>query len=382
MDREKCKNIAFVVGFFEGHITCTIELVKDLVSLGHNITLYVLDQYSERYKMTGAKLKIYSIEKKDLYKTENSLVCLTMVRSLDAVLTQAQKEQEKFDYLIVDSLLDGKEMNKIFKASTVISIFTCQYALLPFDFIKQFNQEILKLMIPLNKKFNLEMMDYFTANSYPNSKYKLFLTSREFHSKIYQLDDSFFFIGPSIEDKPIDKSFPFKKDLNKKLIYISLGTIYNDNIDFFKKCIEAFGSSKEFQLIISVGKLIDIKKFGNVPENIYIYNFVPQLQILKEADIFISHGGLNSINERLFLAEKPIIVVPQFGDQYLNAYQVAILECGITLEKEKITVDILKNAVNSIITDKEKFNNGVQNIVKSFKNARNERENKLKKIFI
>lgn len=383
MDNKKSKSILFIQGVFEGHVTSTIELVNDLISLGYNVSCYVLDQFAKRYENTDAKLIIYSIEKKDLYQNKNSFRDLLLFRCLDTILTQGKKEKEKYDYLLVDSLFDGKEINKIFKASAVISVHTLPHIQFPLDLIKQANKEVSNLVSILNKKFNLDFKDPLTIISNPNAKYKLVLTSRKFQSSLVCLDHSFYFIGPSfIEKKPIDKSFPFKKDLNKKLIYISLGTVFNNNTDFFKLCIKAFAFSKKFQLILSIGKSNDIKEFGKLPDNVYIYNFVPQQQILAEADIFISHGGLNSINERLILSKKPLIIIPQFGDQFSNAYQIALLGAGISLDKDKVNEDDLKNAVNSILDDGEKYKKRVEKILESFQNARNERKKILKKLLI
>ena len=49
------------MGVFEGHVTGIIEVIKDLKSLGHNVTCYALDKYEERLKLTGARLITYSI---------------------------------------------------------------------------------------------------------------------------------------------------------------------------------------------------------------------------------------------------------------------------------------------------------------------------------
>jgi len=381
MTEEKSKKILFILGFMEGHITSSIKLVEDLVSLGHNIYCYIFEQFVERFKNTGAKLKVISFNK-DLSQNGISDIDFNMFRSLESILSQAEKDQEKYDYLLVDSVFDGKAMNKIFKTSAVISIHTLQQIYFPEDFIKQSNEGIVKIMGSLNKKYNIDMKDPYDIVAHPNADYKLVLTSKEFQSSKVPIDDSFYYIGPSsFEERPKDKSFPFKKDPNKKLIYISLGTLFNNNIDFFKMCIKAFASSKEFQIIISVGKFLDLKVFGNPPDNVYIYNYVPQHEILKEAEIFISHGGLNSINERLLLSKKPLIVVPQFGDQFANAAQIKLFEAGIVLEKEKVNEDAIKNAVNSIIVEEEKYNKGVQKIVQSFEKAKNERKSILEKIF-
>lgn len=381
MIKEKSKNILYILGFSEGHITSTIKLVEDLVSLGHNIYCYVSEQYAERFKNTGAKLEVFSINKEPL--SEISYPDFIIFRNLESILSQAAKDKKKYDYLLVDSLIDGKAINKIFKASTVISIHTLQHSYFPEDFVKQIEKKMVKLMSSLNKKYNIDLKSPCEIIAHPNADYKLVLTSKEFQSSKVLIDDSFYFIGPSsFEEKPIDKSFPFKKDSSKKLIYISLGTLFNDNIEFFKLCIKAFAFSKEFQLILSVGKACDLKVFGNPPDNVYIYNFVPQNQILKEAEIFISHGGLNSINESLLMFKKPLIVVPQFSDQFDNADQIKLFEAGIVLEKEKVNEETIKNAVNSLIVEEEKYKRGVQKIVESFEKAKNERKSILEKILI
>ena len=172
-----------------------------------------------------------------------------------------------------------------------------------------------------------------------------------------------------------------KKIKIKKLIYISLGTIFNKEFDFYFKCIEAFKDSKDYQIIMSVGKAVDIKQFGDVPKNISIYNYVPQVQLLADVDIFITHGGLNSTQERL-LAGIPLIVIPQNYDQFDNAKRVVQLEAGISLDKNKIEVDVLKKAVNDIVSNFGKYKNGVAKIAKSFKDSADNRKNIYKKLFV
>jgi UDP:flavonoid glycosyltransferase YjiC (YdhE family) len=44
-------------------------------------------------------------------------------------------------------------------------------------------------------------------------------------------------------------------------------------------------------------------------EHIYIFDTVPQLEVLKHADVFITHGGINSIKESVY-AVVPMLVYP------------------------------------------------------------------------
>ena len=383
MSTKNGKNILVLMGLFDGHIPGMIEIIKDLTSLGHNVTCYILDKFKDRLKNTGTKLKVFSIPPINVppYMPKKAVNVFITGYSYDAILTDAVKSEDKYDYLLVDSFFDGNEINKIFKIPIVISVY-----IFPLGeetpFVKDFEERRLKPIIPVNKKFNLNIRDFLRVHYIADAKYKLMLTSKLFHPQSEVIDDSFYFIGPSIEERPIDNNFNFKKDENKKLIYISLGTIFNDNFEVFKQFVEAFRNWKDFQVVISIGKHFDVKDLGDLPENILAFNFVPQLQILKIADIFITHGGINSINEAILLNNLPVIVIPQEIDQFDNAKQIEKLEAGINIDNNNLSSEIIRNAVIKFLENEKKYKIGVEKICKSFKEAREERKEVYKKLFI
>ena len=303
-----------------------------------------------------------------------------MSKFYDGVISKAINSEEKFDYLLYDSFFDGNEINKIFKIPNIVAVYVFPVGEMTPLVKNKLSFRMLSIN-PINKKYNLNLRDFIIIHYKGEAKYKLMLTSKLFHVESKIIDDSFYFIGPSIEERPTDKSFIFQKDENKKLIYIYLGTIFNKCTEFYKKCIEAFGNLKEFQIIISIGKSLNIKDLGELPKNIYFYNYVPQLQVLKIADIFITHGGINSINEGILLNKLPLIVVPQELDQFDNAKQIEKFGAGIALDGKNINQEILKNSVFEILKNENKYKIGIETIAKSFKEAREERRKIYEKIF-
>ena len=241
MSTKNGKNILALMGIFHGHVPGMIEVVKDLTSLGHNVTCYVLDKFKDRVKDTGAKLKVFTIPPihRSPHSPKRAINCLIAGFSYDAIITDALKSEDKYDYLLIDSFFDGSELNKIFKIPTIISVY-----IFPLGeetpYVKKFEQKRLEPIIPVNKKFNLNIRDFIRVHYIADSKYKLMLTSKLFHPESKAIDSSFYFIGPSIEERPIDNNFNYKKDENKKLIYISLGTIFTNNLEIFKQFVEAF----------------------------------------------------------------------------------------------------------------------------------------------
>jgi MGT family glycosyltransferase len=65
---------------------------------------------------------------------------------------------------------------------------------------------------------------------------------------------------------------------------------------------------------------------------------VPQLQVLDRAALFVTHGGMNSVNEAM-RAGVPTLVVPQGADQPLVARRVVELGAGLALRTEDATAE-------------------------------------------
>jgi MGT family glycosyltransferase len=101
-----------------------------------------------------------------------------------------------------------------------------------------------------------------------------------------------------------------------------------------------------------VGDRIDIAALGPVPANFQVAPHVAQLEVLAEADVFVSHGGLNSTMESLFYGV-PLVVMPATREQRLTARRVRELGLGVVLEREGLTAEGLRQAARLAATDPE-----------------------------
>jgi MGT family glycosyltransferase len=76
---------------------------------------------------------------------------------------------------------------------------------------------------------------------------------------------------------------------------------------------------------ITVDKTLQ-KTLGAIPGNIYVYSYVPQVEVLRHADVFLTHCGMNSVNEAMSRGV-PMVAMPFINDQISNAKK--IIELGI-----------------------------------------------------
>ena len=55
---------------------------------------------------------------------------------------------------------------------------------------------------------------------------------------------------------------------------------------------------------------IDLEKFRGLPDNFLVRQYVPQQQLLEHVDLFITHAGMNSVNEAICFGVPMIMLHP------------------------------------------------------------------------
>ena len=140
------------------------------------------------------------------------------------------------------------------------------------------------------------------------------------------------------------KVLPNKKK-ERPLVYISMGTVINERPDFYNKCIEAL-KDMNVDVIISCGNSLDQKLLGELPPNVQVYPYVDQLDVLSRADAFITHCGMNSVSESLYMAA-PMVLYPQTSEQNAVARKTKEIGAGVLLADDSAAG--IKAAVQEIL---------------------------------
>jgi MGT family glycosyltransferase len=179
---------------------------------------------------------------------------------------------------------------------------------------------------------------------------KIVFLPRAFQPGGETFGEDYLFVGPSLQphrDKSLN--FPFEQLGTQPLLYISLGTVFNNQIDFYRMCLTAFGDTG-WQVVLSIGPDIDRAALPAIPANFIVATRVPQLDILSRVSLFISHGGMNSTMESLYYGV-PLVVIPQISEQRATAQRVQELGLGSALDRETVTADELSEVVAQVAHD-------------------------------
>jgi zeaxanthin glucosyltransferase len=157
--------------------------------------------------------------------------------------------------------------------------------------------------------------------------------------------------GPFHNGKGREKvNFPWERLTGEPLIYASTGTILNGQVDVFRTIVAAVAKNKNLQLVLSIGDQIDPKQIGSAPNNAIIVRQAPQLELLKQTTVCITHAGLNTALESLAQGV-PQLAIPVTYDQPGVAARIAHHKTGVVTSLDKLTADHLALLLEEVLTD-------------------------------
>ncbi|MFF7261831.1 glycosyltransferase [Streptomyces sp. NPDC008159] len=136
----------------------------------------------------------------------------------------------------------------------------------------------------------------------------------------------------------------------EKVLLVSLGSAFTKQPDFYRACVRAFGDLPGWHLVLQVGRHVDPAELGEIPANVEVRDWVPQLAVLEQADAFITHAGAGGSQEGLATAT-PMVAVPQAVDQFGNADMLQSLGVARHLPMEEATAATLREAVLALVDD-------------------------------
>ncbi|MEH7374382.1 macrolide family glycosyltransferase [Neobacillus drentensis] len=378
--------VLFINAGSEGHINPTIGVVHELISRGEEVVYFTIEAFRERIEKTGAIVRTLDDQKflkafisggrNYLLERINGLL-LTADIVIPSVLEQI--EGEHFDYIIHDSMFGcGRILAQILKLPAINSCTSFAQTkesfdqmleqlskIIPTEVGKEINDEYQGLTAMVKEKYDVEIHSPYDVFCNP-APLTIVYTTREFQPFGETFDQTYKFIGPSISTRLIQENFDLIAIKGKRPIYISLGTVFNQAIDFYKLCFESFGNSNH-TVVMSIGEKVQISDLGEVPKNFIVKNYVPQTEVLKNTKLFITHGGMNSTHEGLYYGV-PLIVIPQSADQPIIAGQVANIGAGIKLQMQGLTANQLREAAEYVLNTPS-FHKAVSNIRESFQNS-------------
>lgn len=184
---------------------------------------------------------------------------------------------------------------------------------------------------------------------------ELVLCPREFDFPIVaQSFDRRIYAGACVANIPADngKTFDWSQiDTAKEIVYCSVGShphLAKNRRKLFSAAINALKERPRLHFILQASDLEDLKQCHPLPANVTVCEWVPQMEVLSRASLFITHGGLSSVRESIFHGV-PMLVFPWGVDQPGNAARVEYHNLGQRGNAAKVTPAVMGRMIDDIL---------------------------------
>jgi MGT family glycosyltransferase len=343
-----------------GHVNPSLEVIRELVSRGHRVTYANDPSYGEIVRGMGAELKPYrsTLPGPDRSWSDDPIDGLTVfLDDAVAMLPQlrAAYADDRPDLFLYD--IAGAPARLLAEQWGIPAV-----QLSPTFVAWQGYEQEMRPMVeairadPRGADYYDRFTAWLTANGSSVTDSLAFqgrpdrclvLIPRVMQPHADRVDERVYtFVGPVLGDRG-----SWQRPAGaERVLLVSLGSEFTDHPDFYRRCVAAFGDLPGWHTVLQIGRHVDPAVLGEVPDTVAVHPWVAQLAILREADAFLTHGGMGGSVEGLFCGT-PMLVAPQAADQFDNADRLAGLGVARRIDSATSTVEELRAALLGLTGD-------------------------------
>lgn len=218
----------------------------------------------------------------------------------------------------------------------------------PFELIPRVGEWVQESLVDLQVRMGVPEQQARDAGDLRFSDHLvLAFTAAALVGDVDRFPDHYRFVGPSTHARVETAEFPWDwLDPARPHVLVSLGTV-NQTVGerFYNVAVEAVRDLDVQAVVVAPPEMI-----ADVPDNVWVQPFVPQLALLDRVDAVVGHGGHNTTCEALAHG-LPLVLAPIRDDQPIVAAQVVDAGAGIRVKFGRVQPATLRAAIEQVLTE-------------------------------
>ncbi|WP_329185458.1 macrolide-inactivating glycosyltransferase [Streptomyces sp. NBC_01428] len=348
-----------------GHVNPSIEVIRELVARGHRVTYAIPPAFADKVAETGAEPKLWNStlptdDDPDAWGTE-------LIDHIEPFLADALQAEPQLaaayagdepDLVLYDITAYPARVLAHRWGVPLVQLSPSMVAWEGYD------EEVGKPLFeplkqtPRGKAFYETFAGWIAGNGMDLSVEDfmgrpdrcLVLMPRALQPNADRVDEErYTFVGACQGDRSAQGEWRRPAGAGRVLL-VSLGSSFTKQPAFYRACAEAFGDLRDWHVVLQIGTFVDPAELGELPDNVEVHSWVPQLSVLRQADAFITHAGSGGSQEGLATAT-PMVAVPQAADQFGNADMLQALGVARHLPASEASAAALREAVLAVADD-------------------------------
>lgn len=138
-------------------------------------------------------------------------------------------------------------------------------------------------------------------------------------------------------------------DEDRPLVYVTLGTFSNNDLDLFRLILEAL-AREPVNVLATIGRNNDPLLLGPLADNARVVQFIPQAELLPHCAAVVHHAGAGT-TFGVLAHGLPAVALPQSADNFIITQRLAAAGAAHTLMPGQVTGDAVRSGVRAVLED-------------------------------
>lgn len=149
----------------------------------------------------------------------------------------------------------------------------------------------------------------------------------------------------------LDALFARRLSGQRRLIYAGFGSFFTTDLDILHRLFDAVAQQRDWDLVISLGGRYEPKDLGHLPDNVHVFSWLPQPEVLRHTDVAVTHGGINTIDECVLCAVPMLIYCGFETDMAGNTSRVVHHGIGLAGDRQRDSPDAIGKQIERLMTE-------------------------------
>jgi UDP:flavonoid glycosyltransferase YjiC (YdhE family) len=132
-------------------------------------------------------------------------------------------------------------------------------------------------------------------------------------------------------------------------VLVSLGTVFFRTPGLYDAIIDGL-ADEHLTVAVAIGHPHDAPVAAHRSPDVHVEPTLPIPTLLGQCDLFVTHGGFNSVKEAVSAAT-PMLIVPIASDQHYSADRAEALGIGRTVRPDHRTPDHIRAQARAVLAD-------------------------------
>jgi len=162
-----------------------------------------------------------------------------------------------------------------------------------------------------------------------------------------------------VEKVELDAVFDQRRDAGqeRKLIFAGFGSVFSTDRTLLERLVGVVRERPNWDLVISLSGRVPPADLGPLPERVHAFPWVPQMDVLRHADVVVTHGGINTIDECVVSGVPMLVYCGGETDMAGNTARVVYHGIGIAGDRRRDGTEDIRCHVDRLLSEPGFANN-------------------------